>query len=88
VEQQVGVLDPDIAGRILATESGLRAVVAQAVRAGIPVPAMASALAWLDGYRRARGFSNLIQAQRDRFGAHGYDRVDRSSHTAGDGEQP
>ncbi len=56
---------------------GWRRVVAGAVRAGVPVPAFSSALAWYDGYRRERLPANLIQAQRDLFGAHTYQRVDR-----------
>ena len=48
-----------------------------AVRAGIPVPAYASALAFYDAYRSRRLPANLIQAQRDYFGAHTYERVDR-----------
>jgi 6-phosphogluconate dehydrogenase len=45
---------------------------------GVPVPAMASALAYYDGYRSERLPANLLQAQRDYFGAHTYERVDRS----------
>ncbi|HEX7069168.1 MAG TPA: decarboxylating NADP(+)-dependent phosphogluconate dehydrogenase [Rhodothermales bacterium] len=55
-----------------------RDVVAEAVRVGIPVPAMSSALAFYDGYRTARLPANLLQAQRDYFGAHTYERVDRA----------
>ncbi|NLW01971.1 MAG: decarboxylating NADP(+)-dependent phosphogluconate dehydrogenase [Clostridiaceae bacterium] len=54
-----------------------REVVAQAVSNGIPVPAMSSALAYYDGYRTARLPANLLQAQRDYFGAHTFERVDR-----------
>ncbi|MBO3760517.1 NADP-dependent phosphogluconate dehydrogenase [Ciceribacter sp. L1K22] len=54
----------------------LRRVVAAAVTAGLPVPALASALTYFDAYRQARGSANLIQAQRDFFGAHGFDRID------------
>ena len=42
----------------------------------LPVPALASALGYFDSYRRGRGTANVIQAQRDFFGAHGFDRVD------------
>jgi 6-phosphogluconate dehydrogenase len=52
-------------------------VVAKAVELGIPVPAMSSALAFYDGYRHAQLPANLIQAQRDYFGAHTYERVDK-----------
>jgi 6-phosphogluconate dehydrogenase len=56
---------------------GWRRVVAKAVKAGIPIPAMSSALSFYDGYRSNRLPANLIQAQRDYFGAHTYQRVDR-----------
>jgi 6-phosphogluconate dehydrogenase len=51
--------------------------VAAAVKSGIPVPAMASALTFFDGYRSERLPANLIQAQRDYFGAHTYERLDK-----------
>ncbi|MDI6027385.1 NADP-dependent phosphogluconate dehydrogenase [Corticibacterium sp. UT-5YL-CI-8] len=54
----------------------LRRVVARAAEAGLPVPALSSALAYFDAYRQGRGTSNLIQAQRDFFGAHGFERID------------
>jgi len=54
-----------------------RHVVATAVRMGIPVPAFTSAVAYYDGYRRDRLPANLLQAQRDYFGAHTYERIDR-----------
>ena len=54
----------------------LRRVVARASEAGLPVPALSSALAYFDLYRQGRGTSNLLQAQRDFFGAHGFERVD------------
>ncbi|MBT8246472.1 MAG: decarboxylating NADP(+)-dependent phosphogluconate dehydrogenase [Acidimicrobiia bacterium] len=56
---------------------GWRRTVVRAVEAGIPVPAYSAALAFYDGYRTARLPANLIQAQRDYFGAHTYERVDR-----------
>ena len=52
-------------------------MVANAAERGIPVPAMSSALAFYDGYRRAWLPANLLQAQRDYFGAHTYERVDK-----------
>ncbi len=55
----------------------LRRVVARAVLSGQPVPALASALGYYDTMRRARGTASLIQAQRDFFGAHGFERVDK-----------
>ncbi len=54
----------------------LRRVVARAAQAGLPVPALSSALGYFDGYRQGRGTSSVIQAQRDFFGAHGFERVD------------
>ncbi len=54
----------------------LRRIVARAAESGLPVPALSSALAYFDSYRQGRGTSNLIQAQRDFFGAHGFERVD------------
>ena len=50
---------------------------ATAVRLGIPTPAFAAALAYYDGYRSERLPANLLQAQRDYFGAHTYHRIDR-----------
>ncbi len=58
------------------TVPALRRVVAHAVQEGQPVPAMSAALAWFDTMRQARGTANLIQAQRDFFGAHGFARLD------------
>ena len=55
---------------------GWRRTVAFAVRSGIPMPAMSAALAFYDGYRSERLPANLIQAQRDYFGAHTYERTD------------
>ncbi len=54
-----------------------RRVIAKAVELGIAVPAFSSSLAYYDGYRRERGPANLIQGQRDFFGAHTYQRTDR-----------
>ena len=61
---------------VTSAEPGWRRTVARAVHAGIPVPAYASALAFYDGFRSVRLPANLIQAQRDSFGAHTYERVD------------
>ncbi len=54
-----------------------RKVIAGAVRDGVPVPAMSAALSWFDSYRSAWLPANLLQAQRDYFGAHTYQRVDK-----------
>ena len=56
---------------------GLRRTVTRAIAAGIPVPAYSTALAFYDAYRTGRLPANLIQAQRDYFGAHTYERVDK-----------
>jgi len=71
------LLDPFFKSEVQAAQQGWRRVVAAAVKAGIPVPAMSSALAFYDGYRSARLPANLIQAQRDYFGAHTFERTDR-----------
>lgn len=71
------LFDPVFAERVNADQSGLRATVLAATKAGIAIPAMASALSFYDGFRQARGSANLIQAQRDYFGAHTFERIDR-----------
>jgi len=71
------LLDPFFANAIREATPSWRRVVAHAARHGIPVPAFATALAFFDGIRSERLPANLIQAQRDYFGAHTYERVDR-----------
>jgi len=71
------LLDPFFTGVIEDAQSSWRRVVAQAVQSGIPTPALASALAYFDGYRSERLPANLLQAQRDYFGAHTYERLDK-----------
>ncbi|MBN1813597.1 MAG: decarboxylating NADP(+)-dependent phosphogluconate dehydrogenase [Anaerolineae bacterium] len=71
------LLDDYFQAEVEAAQAGWRRVIAAAVEAGVPVPAMSSALAFYDGYRRERVSANMIQAQRDYFGAHTYERVDR-----------
>ena len=58
-------------------QAALREVVATAVHAGVPMPGFSSAIAYYDGYRAARLPANLIQAQRDLFGAHTFERIDQ-----------
>ncbi len=70
------MLDPYFRKVLAAGQQSWREVVTLAVRQGIPVPAFGSALAYFDGYRSARLPANLLQAQRDYFGAHTYERVD------------
>ncbi|MBU0512829.1 MAG: decarboxylating NADP(+)-dependent phosphogluconate dehydrogenase [Chloroflexi bacterium] len=71
------LLDDYFKTEIDAAQLGWRRVIATAVEAGIPVPAMSSGLAFYDGYRRERLPANLLQALRDYFGAHTYERTDK-----------
>jgi 6-phosphogluconate dehydrogenase len=71
------MVDPYFASELGRALHGWRRVVAAAVTNGIPVPAISSALAYYDGYRTARLPANLLQAQRDYFGAHTYERLDK-----------
>jgi 6-phosphogluconate dehydrogenase len=71
------LLSPYFSAEIGGADGAWRRVVTAAVSYGIPVPCMSSALAFFDGYRRGRLPANLLQAQRDYFGAHTYERVDR-----------
>jgi 6-phosphogluconate dehydrogenase len=71
------LLDPFFNSKIERAQAGWRRVVAGAVSQGLPVPAISSALAYLDGYRCASLPANLLQAQRDYFGAHTYERTDK-----------
>lgn len=67
---------PYFADLIAGSVPGLRETVAVAARHGLPVPALSAALGYFDTMRTARGTSNMIQGQRDFFGAHGFERVD------------
>jgi len=69
---------PSFRARIERDQASLRRVVAKAALAGLPVPALAAALSYFDDYRRARGTTNLTQAQRDLFGAHTFHRLDKA----------
>ncbi len=71
------LLDDFFKGVIDECQASWRKVVAQAALSGVPVPAFSSALNYYDGYRSAVLPANLLQAQRDYFGAHTYERVDR-----------
>lgn len=71
------MLDPYFKGKLQEASAGWRRIVGQAVMNGIPVPAFSSALAYFDGYRTAQLPANLLQAQRDYFGAHTYERTDK-----------
>ena len=70
------LLDPYFCDTMKALIPAWRETVALAVTAGIPMPAFASALSWFDGYTCANLPANLLQAQRDYFGAHTYERTD------------
>lgn len=59
------------------TNDDLREVVAQAVRSGNPVPALSTGISYFDSIRTIRSTANMIQAQRDFFGAHGFERIDK-----------
>ena len=71
------MVDPYFAAELAKCQDGWRRTVAAAVTHGIPVPAIGAALAYYDGYRTARLPANLLQAQRDYFGAHTYERTDK-----------
>ncbi len=71
------LLDPFFKKAIKSCQRSWRKVVSAAVKKGIPVPAFSTALAFFDGYRCERLPANLLQAQRDYFGAHTYERVDK-----------
>jgi len=71
------LLDDFFRGEIKRSQKGWRNIVATAAKKGIPVPAFSTALAFYDQYRSAVLPANLLQAQRDYFGAHTYERVDK-----------
>ncbi|XP_074561688.1 6-phosphogluconate dehydrogenase, decarboxylating 3, chloroplastic-like [Curcuma longa] len=77
------IVDPEFAREMVQRQAAWRRVVGLAIEAGISTPGMCASLAYFDTYRRARLPANLVQAQRDYFGAHTYERVDRpgSFHT-------
>jgi len=71
------LLDDFFRTAIQQAQGGWRKVVAKAAEIGVPIPAFASALSYFDGYRSASLPANLLQAQRDYFGAHTYERADK-----------
>jgi len=71
------LLDPFFESAVEEAQGAWRRVVSTSVQLGVPMPAISSALAYFDGYRCARLPANLLQAQRDYFGAHTYERVDK-----------
>lgn len=74
------LLAPYFVDATAAAQSGWRDVVARAAQAGVPIPAFSAALSYYDGYRQARLPANLLQAQRDYFGAHTFERIDQPGH--------
>ena len=71
------MLDPYFKEVLERSQNGWRRVISIAIQNGIPVSSFSSALAYFDGYRRERLSANLVQAQRDYFGAHTYKRIDK-----------
>jgi 6-phosphogluconate dehydrogenase len=71
------LLDPYFQSEVQRCQDGWRRAAAAAITHGLPAPAMSAAMAYYDGYRCDRLPANLLQAQRDYFGAHTYERVDR-----------
>jgi len=72
------LVDSYFAGELEHAQAGWRRALGAGIANGIPLPAMGAALSYFDGYRCARLPANLLQAQRDYFGAHTYERIDRS----------
>jgi len=72
---------PGFARTISTHLPALRRVIAAATSAGLPAPALSAALQHFDQLRQARGTANMIQGLRDRFGAHGFERIDRPGET-------
>ena len=68
--------DDHLSQAVISKQKDLRTVVGLAVKLGLPIPCLMASLAYFDGYRSAWLPANLIQAQRDDFGAHTYERVD------------
>lgn len=71
------LVDPDFAAELNARQASWRRITSLAVACGIPVPSISGSLCYFDSYRRARLPANLTQAQRDFFGGHTYERIDR-----------
>ena len=71
------LLDKFFSDAIHNAQAGWRKVVMKGIEMGIPTPTFASALAYYDGYRSGRLPANMLQAQRDYFGAHTYERLDK-----------
>ena len=81
------LLAPELSQKVMACQEDLRRLVCAAIELGLPTPRFMTALGYFDGYRSAWLPANLIQAQRDCFGAHTYERVDRPGHFHTEWEQ-
>lgn len=77
------ILAPQIAQTLARCIPSLRQVVCSAVHGGHPVPALSAGLAWYDSMRLGHGSANIIQAQRDMFGHHGFERLGRAGRHHG-----
>ena len=71
------IVDDEISGKLMEAQESIRSVAMTAIENGIPVPGFMSSIAYFDGYRTELLPSNLLQAQRDFFGAHTYERIDK-----------
>jgi 6-phosphogluconate dehydrogenase len=71
------LLDPFFKEKVMSAQDSWRRVITTATNNGIPIPCFSSALSYFDAYRTERLPANLLQAQRDYFGAHSYERIDR-----------
>ena len=69
-------MDPQFASKLATSQAQWRRVIGLAVAAGVPVPGFTASLSYFDTYRRDRLPANLVQAQRDFFGSHTYQRTD------------
>lgn len=80
------MIDNEISEKLMEAQESVRSVVKAAIENGIPIPGLMSSISYYDGYRAARLPSNLLQAQRDFFGAHTYQRIDKEGiyHTKWD----
>lgn len=77
------LMTKDFSKMMLGNHGALRKTVAAAALTGLPVPALAAALGYFDSYRQSRGSANLIQGQRDFFGAHTFERIDEAGSHRG-----
>ena len=82
------LLDKDFANILDQSQSGLRKILKLAIDKAIPVSALGASLSYLDAYKSARLPLNLVQAQRDYFGSHTYERIDKEGTFHTDWQQP